>query len=294
MTGTWARPWTPAPMSATWTPAAAGGPKWRIATPLIAAVRWAVIGPASRIAVGTPVSGSLRTTTAAIDGSPRLEFSGEPATHFMPTRSPVTLSPRRWAGIAWANELSGLGWTPILAGSSLAPGRARAVMVSSASRSRSATGGIEARTSSALNQRRGGSAPGSVAVDRPDIGGHCTEGGSALGGAAADRYDSLDGADRHRPEPREPEARTRCHRALRRAGANREGPAPRRGLPHHRRQRAPPRRCLGRQAPRARRDGARAGRAAPAHPDDRAHRAPVRDACGPRPRPGARGRRGGD
>src|SRR6185369_15827634 len=220
------------PMSATWTPAAAGGPKWRIATPLIAAVRWAVIGPASRIAVGTPVSGSLRTTTAAIDGSPRLEFSGEPATHFMPTRSPVTLSPRRWAGIAWANELSGLGWTPIFAGSSLAPGRARAVMASSASRSRSSTGGIAARTSSALNQRSGGCA--GLAGDRPDIGGHCTEGGSALGASAADRYDSRDGHDRRPAEPREPEAGARRDRALRRAGANREGPSPRRSVPDDR------------------------------------------------------------
>src|SRR6476646_11837714 len=96
--------------------------------------------------------------------------------------------------MACAKELSGRGWMPILAGSSLAPGAAREVIVSSASRSRSSTGGIVAATSSALTQRSGGR-PGSAASERPDIAADCTEGGSALGARPADRYDLRDGRD---------------------------------------------------------------------------------------------------
>ena len=98
MTARWLWPWTPAPMSA-----ARGarpvtvGAKWRIATPETAAVRSAVIGPPSRIAAGAPVAGSLMTTTALIAGSPRSLFVANPATHFMPSRSPApsASAPRR-------------------------------------------------------------------------------------------------------------------------------------------------------------------------------------------------------
>src|SRR6185503_20042798 len=133
------------------------------------------MGPASTIAVGSPVAGSLRTTTALIDGSPSAWLPENPATHFIPTRSSSGSPARRCAGMACAKELSGRGWIPILLGSSLAPGRASAVIVFSARRSRSSTGGMEASTSAALNQRSGGADPGSVAGDRPDIRGHCTE-----------------------------------------------------------------------------------------------------------------------
>ena len=46
------------------------GAQARIATPEIAAVRWAVIGPASRTPVGTPVAGSLSRSSPWIAGRP--------------------------------------------------------------------------------------------------------------------------------------------------------------------------------------------------------------------------------
>ena len=58
-----------------------------MATPEVAAVRSAVIGPASRIAVGTPVTGSLSRSVAWIAGMPRSLFWLTARTHFMPTRS---------------------------------------------------------------------------------------------------------------------------------------------------------------------------------------------------------------
>src|SRR6185503_1835243 len=100
-----------------------------------------------------------------------------PATHFIPTRSSPISPARRCAGIACANEPSGRGWIPIFEGSSLVPGRARAVIVFSARWSRSLMGGIDATTSAALNQRSGGGVR--PACDRPDIGGHCTDRRSA-------------------------------------------------------------------------------------------------------------------
>ena len=146
------------------------GAKWRSATPVTAAVRSAVIGPPSRIATGRPVSGSFTTTTALIAAMPFALFAPNPATHFMPTRSSAPELPRRWAGIACANESGGRGWTPIFGGSSLRPGLASAVIVSSARRSRSSIGGMDARTSAALNQRSGGRA-GATMVGRPDTAG---------------------------------------------------------------------------------------------------------------------------
>ena len=89
-TARWLWPWIPAPMSA-----ARGarpvttGAKWRIATPEMAAVRTAVIGPPSRIAAGAPVAASLMTTRALIAGSPRALFVANPDTHLIPIRSPV-------------------------------------------------------------------------------------------------------------------------------------------------------------------------------------------------------------
>ena len=58
-----------------------------MATPLTAAVRWAVIGPPSSTATGKPVTGSLSRTSALIVPSPRALLVGKPTTHFMPTRS---------------------------------------------------------------------------------------------------------------------------------------------------------------------------------------------------------------
>ena len=115
-----------------------------------------MIGPPSSIANGTPVAGSLRTTTAWIPGRPSAAFVAKPATHFMPTRSASALSPRRWAGMAWTNDAAARGWIAIFGGSSEAPGRASAVIVTSARRSRSSMPGIAAVTSEAPYQRSGG------------------------------------------------------------------------------------------------------------------------------------------
>ena len=151
MTGRWLCPWTPAPMSA----ARGARPVTRganraIATPETAAVRSAVIGPPSMIATGRPVVASLSTTTALIAGRPRARLAApNPMTHLTPSRSsePSPEAPRRNAGIAWANDPSTRGWTPILGGRSASA--TRAVIVRSASASRSSIGGIAARTSAA-------------------------------------------------------------------------------------------------------------------------------------------------
>ncbi len=108
ITGTWLPPWTPAPIRA----ALGGRPEIagahaRIATPEIAAVRWAVIGPASRIPVGTPVCASLSSRIPWIAGSPRALLAWKPRTHFMPRRSASPVAPGMNAGIACANEPSG-------------------------------------------------------------------------------------------------------------------------------------------------------------------------------------------
>ena len=60
--------------------------------------------------------------------------------------------------MAWTNAAVGRGWIAIFGGISAAPGRAKAVRVTSARRSRSSSGGIAASTSAALNQRNSGSA----------------------------------------------------------------------------------------------------------------------------------------
>src|SRR5258706_2497145 len=62
--------------------------------------------------------------------------------------------------MAWTNESAGRGWMATLGGSSAEPGRARAVIVTSASRSRSSMFGVAAVTSAALNQRSGGGVAG--------------------------------------------------------------------------------------------------------------------------------------
>ena len=121
-----------------------GGAQARIATPEMAAVRWAVIGPASRMPVGTPVAGSLSRSSPWIAGRPSAWFPLNPSTHFMPRPSRPS-SPGMNAGIAWANDPSGLGWTPILGGSSAAPASPRRVC--SARPRRASSGGIAAVTS---------------------------------------------------------------------------------------------------------------------------------------------------
>ena len=93
---------------------------------------------------------------ALMAGTPRDRLPPNPVTHLMPSRSstPVGSTPPRWAGIAWANEPAGLGWTPILGGSS-APATS-AVIVRSASARRSSSDGIAARTSADERYRSGG------------------------------------------------------------------------------------------------------------------------------------------
>ena len=59
--------------------------------------------------------------------------------------------------MAWANEPSGRGWTPIFGGSSASA--TRATIVRSASRSRSSSGGIAASTSAASASGAGASSP---------------------------------------------------------------------------------------------------------------------------------------
>ena len=54
-------------------------------------------------------------------------------------------SPGMNAGIAWANEPAGVGWTPIFGGSSAVPASPR--RVSAASSSRASSAGIAAVTS---------------------------------------------------------------------------------------------------------------------------------------------------
>jgi hypothetical protein len=73
---------------------ATSGPYLLIATPVTAAVRWAVMGPPSRIAIGKPVSGSFRITVALMPGRPRAALVAKPATHFIPTRSSPGPAPR--------------------------------------------------------------------------------------------------------------------------------------------------------------------------------------------------------
>ena len=150
-TGRWLRPWTPAPISA----ARGGRPSTfganlAIATPDTAAVRSAVIGPASRMASGTPVVESARRTRPWSAGRSRPLLAGNPAIHFIPSRSspPSGEAPRRYAGIACANDPSGRGWSATFGGSSASS--TSAIIVRSARRSRSSRGGIASATSAAL------------------------------------------------------------------------------------------------------------------------------------------------
>ena len=130
-----------------------GGAPWRMASPVTAAVRWAVIGPPSRIAVGTPVAASLSTTTAWMRRQPERVVGREAATHFIPSRSSAPGSaPRRCAGMACANELCGRGWTPILGGARRSA--ARAVIV----RAASAQALVDGRASRPRRRRRRDSA----------------------------------------------------------------------------------------------------------------------------------------
>ena len=154
--GMWASPWTPAPTNATETGRArSAGAHRRMATPLTAAVRTAVMAPASRTARSSPVAASLSSNVAWMAGMPRVRFCGNPATHLMPSRSSAVPGPgpRSHAGMACANEASGRGWTPILAGRSASLTSARRVR--SASRSCSGISGIAAATSAAHRYRIG-------------------------------------------------------------------------------------------------------------------------------------------
>ncbi len=82
--------------------------------------------------------------------SPAALLAGFPPTHFMPSRSsePSSAARGRRAGIAWANEPGGRGWTASLGGSSAPSARPRRVV--SASASRRSSGGMAAVTSAAV------------------------------------------------------------------------------------------------------------------------------------------------
>ena len=147
-TSRWLWPCTPAPMmAARGARPASSGPNRASATPETAAVRCAVIGPPSRMARGTPVVGSLRITTAWMAGSPARPVLREP-------RDPLDAE-QVGAGAGRAGRPAsrgrtsprGRGWTPIFGGSSASA--TSAVIVRSASSSRSPTGGIAAVTSAA-------------------------------------------------------------------------------------------------------------------------------------------------
>ena len=188
-------------------------------------------------------------------------------------------SPRRCAGIAWDERVLGarmdgdLGWE-------LGTGeRARS---SSARRARAAPRAAASRRARRRpSQRSGGPEPPSRRTS-----------GARVVAPRSHGYDARwPPIDRRRAWRTSSSSATRS-RCTTRWPASRRTP-PRRGLPDDRRQRAPPRRRLGRQAAGARRRRPRADRPADPRPDDRADRAPLRDPCGPRPGPGARGRRGG-
>ena len=65
------------------------GAQRRMQTPLAAAVRAAVISPASMIPIGNPVAASLTTITPEMYGSPCSLFAGKPDTHFSAATSVV-------------------------------------------------------------------------------------------------------------------------------------------------------------------------------------------------------------
>ena len=192
-----------------------------------------MIGPPSRIAIGSPVAGSLRTTTALIAGRPRARCwprTRRPTSSRAGRRDPSASRPRRNAGIAWANDPSGRGWTPILGGSSA-----------------SATSAISVRSASAqplLERRHRGD----------DVGGRRGSAGAAGRASASTRpvYAArsatieADAPDRHRRR-----ASTTSSSSATRSSSTTPSPTiekdPRRAAAFRadRRQRAPPRRHLG-------------------------------------------------
>src|SRR5262249_15491340 len=92
--------------------------------------------------------------------NPAARFAGKPAIHLIPRRSRAPSSPsagRSDAGIAWANDPSGRGCTPIFGGGSASA--TRPTIVRCARGRRSSTGGIAATTSAALNHSSGGASP---------------------------------------------------------------------------------------------------------------------------------------
>ena len=250
-----------------------GGAQARIATPEIAAVRWAVIGPASRIPVGTPVTGSLSSRSPWIAGRPSAWFAVEPQHPLHAQAVGAVRRPGMNAGIAWANDPSGRGWTPILGGSSAAPASPRRV----APRARGARPAVASRRS---RPRPTGSA---AAAGRS-----CRE--SRPAGAAHVRYAvGVDVAQSLENLKLEQDAIVLYDRL----STIEKDPRRARGLPAHREQRAASRRHLGDPAARDGRHRAAgrpsAGPGAADHPD----RPRVRDAGRLGPREGARGRRGG-
>ena len=250
-----------------------------MATPETAAVRIAVIGPPSRIAVGSPVAGVVEDDDRVDRGQAAGVVGGEPGDPLHPDQVVARRPGRRRAGRpAWHGRTSpaGRGWTPIFGGSSASA--TSAVSVRSASARRSSRSGI-----AAMHVGRG-----QVAQRRPI--------GARSWPRVYARDDGLRCArapHRRRAEPRQPQAGTRRDRPVRRAGHDREGPPPSRRLPPDRRQRAPPRRHLGDEAARARRGRAAGRRAADARPVHHPRRPAARDGGRGRPGQGARGRRGG-
>ena len=227
-TGRWLRAWTPAPRSGD----ARRPARRRRAEPADrdAADRRGPLG-GDRAGVedrrrDARSSGSVRRTRPWIAGEPELAVGREARDPLDPEQvvRAVRLAPRRWAGIAWANEPSGRGWTPIFGGSSASA--TSATIVRSASRSRSSSGGIAAATSAAFSQRSGGASP-------------------SRHRAESSRRVAFGHDPRSGPEPGEPAPRARRDPPLRRPRAIEKDPQPGRRLPADRRQRAAPRRGLG-------------------------------------------------
>jgi len=163
-----------------------------MATPLTAAVRSAVIGPASRMPV------ARRSPDRDRSGHgwriPRRAVCPEPANPLHAEQVPSASGARRWAGIGGRTSPT-RGCTPSVGGSCAPSGRASAGHRQFGSRRRSSIAGIAARTSSG----------GQVAQRRQRASHELSVGGrpSALG------YDSAMAAPNATQRPREPEAGAR-------------------------------------------------------------------------------------
>ena len=157
-TSTCASAWTPAPTRAT-LGARSRGPHVATATPLTAAVRVAVMGPASMTARGRPVRGSHSRRVAWSAGSPRPALPGNPDTNLTPSRSRPSHRRRHPAPRpAWHVPTTRRSGVDTDLGGQLGVARER-TSARSASASRSGTGGMAARTAGPSRYSRGDVGP---------------------------------------------------------------------------------------------------------------------------------------